>query len=218
MGCLPGARKSYKKIIVLVPVLLILVALTLIIFNKCEKDEKTEKIQEAVMFELSHYPEASLVDLYKNFFQDAYGPGHLIPDTSGALNYLRYELDNAGEFDTTLWQSLGYQNNFYRINLLLIKEKKIPFNEFFTAFVESANSVCPPSIEKWRKEWDFILNVIDNMDLNIKNYHQDKEHIDSLLSDEKYMIHHSEHYINKYNPHYRIVSKNHFKRLSKYFR
>ncbi len=218
MGCLTDARKSLKKIIVLVPVLLILVVLIFIIFNKCKKDEKTEKIQEAVMFELSHYPEASLVDIYKNFFQDAYGPGHLIPDTSGALNYLRYESDNAFKFDTTLWQPLGYQNNFYRINLLLIKEKKIPFNEFFTAFVESANSICPPPVEEWKDEWDFILESINKMDLDIKNYHQDKEYIDSMLSDGKYMIHHSEHYINKYNPHYRIVSKNHFKKLSKYFR
>jgi hypothetical protein len=50
------------------------------------------RIEKAVINELKYYPEARLRDIYKNFFQDAFGPGHLIPDTTHAGNYLNYEL------------------------------------------------------------------------------------------------------------------------------
>jgi hypothetical protein len=84
------------------------------------------EIQRFVDEELRHYPEASLPDLYKNYFQDVYGTGHLIPDTTDAGEYLNRELTVSEWTDSVLWQPLGTHHDFYRINLLLVKNGTIP--------------------------------------------------------------------------------------------
>jgi len=44
--------------------------------------EPNQRFETAVLYESKYYPEARLRDIYKNFFQDPFGPGHLIPDTT----------------------------------------------------------------------------------------------------------------------------------------
>ena len=39
------------------------------------------------------YPAAEPTDLYKLVFQDMYGPGHLLTDSTAALRYINAELD-----------------------------------------------------------------------------------------------------------------------------
>ncbi|MFW6290620.1 MAG: hypothetical protein ACOC0R_06595, partial [Mariniphaga sp.] len=87
--------------------------------------DRNKKIEKAINIELTHYPEARLRDIYKNFFQDAFGPGHLIPDTARAGSYLNYELQQPIG-DTLKWQPVGAENDYYRINLSLVKDGVIP--------------------------------------------------------------------------------------------
>ena len=54
--------------------------------------KKEKMIEKAVRIQLSNFPESTLQDIYKNFFQDAYGPRHLLSDTVAALSYLKNEL------------------------------------------------------------------------------------------------------------------------------
>jgi hypothetical protein len=49
------------------------------------------KIKAAVNSQMSLYPEASLQDLYKAFFQAEFGPEHIIADTASAGRYLDSE-------------------------------------------------------------------------------------------------------------------------------
>jgi len=58
--------------------------------------EREQQIRQFVENELKRYPKARLQDLYKNYFQDAFGPGHLIPDTAAAGAYLDWELRQSG--------------------------------------------------------------------------------------------------------------------------
>lgn len=44
------------------------------------------------------YPLCEQRDVYKNFFQDYFGPGHIVTDTASAAKYLRHELEHADEF------------------------------------------------------------------------------------------------------------------------
>ena len=185
----------------------------MILFS-CSTDSPESRIREAVNLELHYYPEATLLDLYKNFFQDAFGPGHIISDSSSALDCLKKELDEAKQFNTVQWQPLGYHHNYYRVNLSLVKNKKLPFDLLFNAFLESANSASPPSIEGWKKEWNYIIQVIESMDLEIKDYEEDKQYLEQLLAQGKYVIHHSKIYSELYFPHYRIISRRFFYDLS----
>lgn len=41
------------------------------------------------MWQMKTYPKSTLKDLYKNFFQDKFGPGHIISDTTSAGKFLK---------------------------------------------------------------------------------------------------------------------------------
>ena len=174
-------------------------------------EDLNKKIEKAVQTELSHFPEARLRDIYKNFFQDAFGPGHLIPDTAHAGGYLNYELQQPIG-DTLKWQPLGPANDYYRINLSLVKDDIIPRSVMLEAMVESAVLARNPDIKTWKKEWQNVMTVIEKMNLQLSDFESDKKAIEALLANDEYVMHHSEHYNKTYNRHYRIVHKSVFNR------
>ncbi len=174
---------------------------------------QAEAIKTAVQEELRRYPRATLLDLYKFFFQGAFGAGHLIPNPEAALQYLEEELRARAEFDTVRWQPVGHQGRYYRINLSMIKDGVIPQETLLEAFVQSANSAPTPSLEEWRREWQAILKVIESMQLNLSNFENDKVTTAENLAAGKVIGHHSETFEQLYHPHYRVVDKKHFEAL-----
>ena len=57
-----------------------------------------------------------------------------------------------------------------------------------------------------------IIGTIDLMKLNLPDFQEDKQFIDSVLSVGKYAISHSPEYREAYHPHYRIVERNIFEK------
>ena len=53
--------------------------------------QSLEAVERVVKWQLENYPELRLTDLYKNFFQDKFGPGHMVADTASAGAYIRRE-------------------------------------------------------------------------------------------------------------------------------
>jgi hypothetical protein len=172
-------------------------------------------IRNFIREELKYYPEAHLRDIYKNYFQDAYGPGHIIPDTSIAGAYLDEELKNAVWKDTLLWQALGTNHDYYRINLILVKNGRIPRSVMLEGLRESVPLARKPDIESWKKEWNSVVEVIGKMGLHFPEMQADKETIRELLDSGDVVMHHSRHYRETYHPHYRIVHKSVFERWGK---
>ncbi|MDE6637096.1 MAG: hypothetical protein K2K32_02525, partial [Muribaculaceae bacterium] len=82
----------------------------------------TDSIAEALDYQMSHYPSSQYRDVYKNFMQDFFGPGHILADTAASGRYLRQELSEEGPFDGPLYEKTGFRGNFYRVNLSLIKD------------------------------------------------------------------------------------------------
>ncbi|MHA1988804.1 MAG: hypothetical protein ACW98D_19445 [Promethearchaeota archaeon] len=197
--------------------LLFSICLATILFNFTfcgEANNKEELIQKATLEELRLHSKAQLVDIYKFFFQDSFGPGHIISDQKSALTYLQNELQSSMEFDSVLWQQVGYKNRFYRINLILVKDGVIPEEKYFNAFIQSAETFKNPTIKEWREEWNFIFSVINEMKLTIPNYKEDKASLDKMLLAEKVLVRHSDIYRKFYHPHYRIVDKENFEKLN----
>lgn len=166
-----------------------------------------DKIKVAVERQLREYPKSTLQDLYKSFFQDRFGPGHLVSDTSAAGNYLRYELNNSENFHERYYEPTGYENNYYRVNLSVIKENKISYQKYFDAFLRSVEKIDLDAISEWKEEWSRIEEVIISMNLDLENFEEDLEMIHYVLEQEKNAVHHSEIYNSEYQPHYRIIEK-----------
>ena len=171
-----------------------------------------QKVETAVRMQMKKYPESSLVDIYKSFFQDRFGPGHMITDSASAKNYLKKEIFSYDEITENEIEFIGWEHNFYRVDLSLIKRNIIPFDDFFTAFMESANNIVLPSAEAWEKEWHNISKIIDKMNLDLPAITEDRRAIAELFLLGKFDMHHSPEYIKAYSPHYRIISISVFER------
>jgi outer membrane protein assembly factor BamB len=201
-----------KKALVLCGFLILLSCMQLLSCSRAT-DSKRELISNALKEELRRHPQSTLMDIYKFFFQGAYGPGHLIDNPQSALNYLNDELQNSTEFDSVLWQEVGYQKDFYRINLILIREGEISTEDLLTAFVESANTAITPTLEMWKKEWRVILGIIEDMNLSMPGFARDKNTLEKSLINGEVVAHHSKIYLDTYHPHYRVVSEKYFRQL-----
>ncbi len=169
-----------------------------------------EQICAAVENQLTLYPKSTLQDLYKNFFQDYFGPGHIISDAASADAYLNRELASFEQATGAYYEPTGYNGNFFRVNLSVIKEGLISHTVFFDAFIRSVSDMQTITPEEWKNEWKQIDSVIQTMNLSLDNYEQDREKIFLLLEQEKYVMHHSEQFSKEYAPHYRIIERNIF--------
>ena len=179
----------------------------------CENRPKKETaVRLAVERQMGIYPRSTLRDLYKHFFQDCFGPGHLVADVAAADRYLRSELRSCDTCRGPLYEPTGYRGHFYRVNLSVVKEGAVPYRTFFDAFVRSVNGIEPIPVEEWIKEWRTIESVIERMDLRFPHYEQDKQEIAELLKAGNYVMHHSRDFAEAYDPHYRIIEKTIFEK------
>lgn len=175
---------------------------------------QAQDIEGFVHRQLHTYPQSRLLDLYKSCFQDYMGAEHLVSDRQRVKAYLEEELSTTTLDDLMPWnyEPCGIDSNYYRVSIRTIKENVISEEILLDAFIRSANTPKRPSVEEWSKRWHVIIDAIDQMQLGLPNYQQDKAFIDSILSAGKYAISHSPEYREAYRPHYRIVERSIFER------
>ena len=175
---------------------------------------QAQDIEGFVHRQLHTYPQSRLLDLYKSCFQDYMGAEHLVSDRQRVKAYLDEELSTTTLDDLMPWnyEPCGIDSNFYRVSIRTIKENVISEEMLLNAFIRSANTPKRPSVEEWSERWHVIIDAIDQMQLGLPNYQQDKAFIDSILSAGKYAISHSPEYREAYRPHYRIVERSIFER------
>ena len=171
-----------------------------------------QDIEGFVNRQLEIYPKSRLLDIYKSSFQDYMGAEHLISDRQRVKAYLDEELQTTSLDDLMPWyyEPCGVKGQYVRVSIRAIKENLITEDVLLDAFIRSANIDKRPAVESWRDRWHKIIGTIDQMNLNLLNYQQDREFIDSVLSVGRYAISHSQEYREAYRPHYRIVEKSIF--------
>ena len=174
---------------------------------------RTDSICAALNYQREYYPASQYRDVYKNFMQDYFGPGHILNDTVAAGKYLRYELDNSEIFDGPDFEPTGFEGNFYRVNIRLIKDGTIPYDNFFDAFVKSVQGIMPPDDETWMKIWDEIDNEIQSIGWNFDNEEQDRADLAEQFAQGNFIAHHSRAFNEANNFHYRIISRDIFNSL-----
>ncbi|MDD4429856.1 MAG: hypothetical protein PHF61_00385 [Bacteroidales bacterium] len=166
-----------------------------------------ELVHRFIDLELRNYPQASLIDLYKNYFQDAFGPGHLLADMDMAKNYLIKELAQTDYHDTILCQALGIHRDFYRINLCLVKNGTIALDTLLNGMKESSVLARNPELSDWIIEWNQIVSLIQSYKPGIPNLQEDIQTINRNLDKGIIVSHHSQLFTEMYHPHYRIIHK-----------
>jgi hypothetical protein len=164
--------------------------------------------------QMQTYPKSRLLDIYKSCFQDYMGAEHLVSDRQRVKAYLDEELNTISLDDLMPWyyEPCGIDSSYYRVSIRAIKESLVSEDLLLNAFIRSANSEKRPSVESWSERWHKIIGTIDQMKLDLPNYQEDKQFIDSVLYVGKYAISHSPDYREAYHPHYRIVERNIFEK------
>jgi uncharacterized UPF0160 family protein len=168
-----------------------------------------EKIKQSVLSQIDKYPNSTLQDIYKNFYQDFFGAEHAIPNKQAVEEYLIRELYDMQNINhDTIVEIIGWRHNFVRVPLSLVKCGKIPVDELFQAFVESVTKIDTETADNWITEWNSIVKILEEMNVDIEGFDSDKHEIAELLAENpKMALHHSKIYNDSYHPHYRIVEK-----------
>lgn len=128
-----------------------------VIHGKQKAEVAADKVRTALLKQFEIYPQSRLSDIFSS--QDKFGPGHLLSDTARAGAYIRSEL--AQMEDVTYSpdiDSIGWEQNFVRINLVLVKKGVITYGQLFRAFTESMKREFP-DISGWREEWNVIRKI-----------------------------------------------------------
>ena len=177
-----------------------------------------QDIEGFINNQMNTYPKSRLLDIYKSCFQDYMGAEHLVSDRQSVKAYLDEELNSTSLDDFMPWcyEPCGIDSCYYRVSIRAIKEGFITEDQLLDSFIRSANSVKRPSVTLWSERWHKIIgtieSILDSRKLNLPNYQEDKQFIDSVLSVGKYAISHSPDYREAYHPHYRIVERSIFER------
>lgn len=169
------------------------------------------QIDYAISNMIRQHPELRLQDIYKSFFQDRFGPGHIIPSKAAAQAYLMRELSECEEEkDPVPIEPVGCEGRYIRVSLYKVKSGEIELADYLEAFVGGARPIAEEEYEAWKSEWKRIADRAAAF--GIKDYEADRKEIDALLAeyDGNLVLHHSPEYNEAYEPHYRIIERSRF--------
>ncbi|MBQ7017973.1 MAG: alpha-L-fucosidase [Bacteroidales bacterium] len=175
-----------------------------------------EALEASVVGFLKKYPQATLQDVYKNNFQDYFGPAHIMAKREGVVRYLQQELEEMKQegylSGRGYYDPCGWRNNYYQVSLAVVADGLMTLDEFADAFIAGGGAV-PEVTDEWMQEWKLIKKAVKKAAPAIVGYGKDAAAIDSLIKDGKYVVHHSNRYVETYKPHYRIMRRDIFNAL-----
>ena len=187
--------------------LLLILALTCS-FNLFGQSVDTVAVRSAIERQLVTYPESTLQDIYKSFYQEHFGPGHIISDTASARRYLMRELSEMGKTQSPYFEPTGSQGDYVRVYLSTVADSLITAEQLLDAFVRSANSWQEPTIN-WLEQWEAIVSIIQVNKIELEDFETDLPLLTEAAQNSQ-AVHHSRRYNEAYHPHYRIVERSIF--------
>ena len=168
----------------------------------------TLSICAAIEHHMTAYPKSTLQDIYKSFYQDRFGPGHMITNTTSSRNYLMRELSEMKEASTIYYELTGSEGRYVRVYLSAVADSLITADQLLDAFVRSAN-MDKSENNDWEAEWNCIVGVITKHGIILNDFDKDVTML-SEASRNRQAVHHSRAYNEAYHPHYRIVERSIF--------
>ena len=190
----------------------ILIMVTGIFMSSAQEIDKGA-LRMAIERQLASYPESTLQDIYKAFYQEHFGPEHMIDDTAAVRQYLDYELSTMGdECGGFYYEAIGARGDYVRVSLKCVKHGLISADELLQAFLDSAAARQVPAVE-WSCMWDAVVQAVDEVKPGLGSAAEREALREASIK--KQAVHHSKAYNEAYHPHYRIVHHTIFEMLLK---
>ncbi len=184
--------------------LLLILALTCS-FSLFGQSIDTIAMRSAIERQLATYPESTLQDIYKSFYQEHFGPGHIISDTASARRYLMRELSEMSKTASPYFEPTGSQGDYIRVYLSAVADSLITAEQLLDAFARSANSWQEPTVS-WMEKWETIISIIQANKIELEGFETDLPLLTEAARNNQ-AVHHSRRYNEAYRPHYRIVER-----------
>jgi hypothetical protein len=170
----------------------------------------TTAMRSAIERQMATYPESTLQDIYKSFYQEHFGPGHIISDTASARRYLMRELSEMGKTQSPYFEPTGSQGDYVRVYLSAVSDSLITAEQLLDAFVRSANLWQEPTVS-WMEKWEAIFSIIQANKFELEGFETDLPLLTEAARNNQ-AVHHSHRYNETYHPHYRIVERSIYER------
>lgn len=156
-------------------------------------------------------PQLQAQDVYKLLYQANFGVEHLLTDTAGVRKYL---FDELATMDTTihgeqLIERITPTEEIVRINLRPFRRLKLDPNKLISVMFNSA-SQTKPDTEEFYHDWNEFTSLV-RYDF-LKFAMKDVEEWNARVSAGNLQpAHHSQQYVELYEPAYRVVKRVVFK-------
>jgi len=179
-------------------------AMIMITLLSCQKD-KSNTWQEILTAQLAKYPESQPQDIYKFVYQGVLGPYHLTTEKEKMIAYLRHEYQHINaDSSIPLIEKIAPDDRYIRINLKAYKAKNYDLSLLGDILFKS----CQPGDQQ------HLISTLDEIDNLIMSgrvfYHQQQwqPYYAKIKTENYFTPHHSQQYIEAYDPAYRVVAKN----------
>lgn len=148
--------------------------------------------------QLTRYPAAEPVDVYKLLYQGVRGPEHLLasPELFAARLQAEYEAVSGAE-DGPLWEPVRPDGTLGRLHLRPYKARGGEIAALLAACLETA-----------RRRWDPAATLVQVWQSVAASRGREWQALDAQLAAQGYPpVHHSERYRAAYGPAYRLVGR-----------
>lgn len=177
-----------------------------LLMSSCKNDDRA--IRRMCEEMSSHYPLATLQDIYKTCYQDFFGAEHLMNDTAAARHYIHYELEQCRNTDMSAMpkrEPTGFRHRFTRINFSCIVDGELTEEQLVGMFIDAAGKNNAYN-DGWHSEWQKIEAIALDVNPSWADDELQAELYEAASGN--HAVRHSEAFRKNYNPHYRIV-RNH---------
>lgn len=189
------------------PLFAVLIAFMVLFGRASAQTFDSLAVEESIRLQLECYPASTLQDIYKSFFQDAFGPGHLIDNPVQARQCIEEESLQSHESLCELYEKAGAGENYYRVSLSLVASGMAGAEQLADALCRSAAMTQSPSASEWQSTWQKIERITAKYKHRLQGYDQDLKKINQAIESGNFMMRHSTAYNRNYHPHYRIIHR-----------
>lgn len=195
---------------------LLLILLIFCLLHACSPKRPKVSASDWKTIVLEHkalYPEIQIQDIYKLVYQSIFGPGHMGTDESQIAKWLNEEL-SAIVADSTvdLIEDISPTGTYFRINLRRFKYEGGKPELLCRAIAESAAEAGSDTAE-FIAHWQTIVELIESQEVFF-DQEQTTEFTESIARAGYPIIHHSDIYLRKYMPSYRVVSRKYWDKIA----
>ncbi len=161
-------------------------------------------IRRVILEQMRMYPDMEVQDLYKFCYQAAMGNEHIMFDTAAARQYLLSEMESVKpDRREPLIEPLTNDSSVVRVNLRPYKAQNGSVDALLTAMARTA-ATFRKSTEVLRTFWGDVMSLAGERQIHfvpskLQEYFAAQEQAGFPAVD------HSEHYLTKYKPAYRVI-------------